>query len=72
MDNNWNYFADFEIIPAITSEQAKEKVLIINRWLLQKQHYKIKHVKVVVQTCSHWCISLLINQTIYLLLTLNQ
>jgi hypothetical protein len=25
--NNWNDFADFEIIPVITSQQAKEKVL---------------------------------------------
>jgi len=24
---NWNEFADFEIIPVITSQQAKEKVL---------------------------------------------
>jgi hypothetical protein len=24
--NNWNEFADFEIIPVITSQQAKEKV----------------------------------------------
>jgi len=27
--NNWNDFADFEIIPVITSQQAKEKVLRI-------------------------------------------
>ena len=25
--SNWNNFADFEIIPVITSQQAKEKVL---------------------------------------------
>ncbi len=25
--NNWNDFADFEIIPVITSQQAKEKIL---------------------------------------------
>jgi uncharacterized protein DUF3303 len=25
--NNWKGFADFEIIPVITSQQAKEKVL---------------------------------------------